>query len=59
MYVAFVTLLAIFSLLCVTKLICILCDLDIINIKLFDNIALYLFCLLGCGWVRSPLFGKC
>ena len=59
MYVAFVTLLAIFSLLCVTKLICILCDLDIINIKLFDNVALYLSCLLGCGWVRSALFGKC
>jgi len=28
-----------------------LCDVDIIDIKLSDNVALYLFCLLGLAWV--------
>jgi len=46
----------ILSILYVTKLnlLCVglrSCDLDITDIKLFDNVALYLFCLLGFGWV--------
>ena len=28
-----------------------LCDVDIIDIKLSDNVALYLFCFLGLAWV--------
>jgi len=35
-----------------------LCDLDIIDAKLFDNVALYMFCLSVLCWVGSCSFGK-